>query len=260
MIKLKDELANSRVEILKSYNFDDAIDIAEMHWNDCNKPIIDLIGFGSKSKGRANPSSHTPIEVDCEIINIIGPERAKQLYPEIQLRKPKSGPDSSSYSIKRALSCSNSNLSAEFAVRDNKNAKNSSQNDSLRDNPSNDFDIELRTALMLAEEKNQKYERKIESLEEELKKVYTHLLKINEEKKAYEGRAQQLESELNFIKNDSKTDSPRTRVFTNSKRAHNRSYDSGEPMPRSSQQFIARFNPYGNGNRNIHFQYQHNMY
>jgi hypothetical protein len=269
LIKLKDELANSRVEILRSYNFDDAIDIAEMHWNDFNQPIIELIGFGSKSKVRANPSSHTPMEVDCEIIDIIGPERAKQLYPEIQLQKSKSEPDSSSYSIRRTLSSSNINLSGEFPVRDNKNAKNLSENVSLRDNPSQDSDIELRTAglrtaLMLAEEKNQKYERKIQSLEEELKKVYTYLLKINEDKKAYEVRAERLESQLNLIRKDSRTHSPRMRVFTNPNRTHNRSYDSEETMPRNSQQFMARFgpgfDPYGNGSRNIHFQYQHNMY
>lgn len=261
MIKLKDELANARVEILRSHKFRDAIDIAQMHWNDNKEPIIELIGFSTISKSRLNPnseiSSQTPMEVDLEIVDIIGPEKAKQLYPEMSLQssKHKSTPksqDLSTYSRRRAQSSSNINL------RDNE--KNSSVNNSRNDSHNHlDKDIELRTvglrtALMLAEEKNAKYEKKIEALEEELKRVYSHLLKINGEKKTAEKRAEFLQEEVDSFKNNIKPHSSRVRVFTNSNRDQNRSYNSGE--------FTTKFGPSGDSygvNRDNHFRYKHNI-
>src|SRR5437870_1654931 len=103
MVKLKDELANSRVEILRSRNFREPIDIAEMHWNDTRKPILELIGFAQPKRGGAGDKA-TAMEVDLSIIDIIGAEKAKQLYPELRIDsgpKSQSTPNFSSYSRRR---------------------------------------------------------------------------------------------------------------------------------------------------------------
>lgn len=211
MIKLKDELANSRVEILRTKDFREPIDIAEMHWNDCHKPILELIGFAkpqSQSARRGVEDKSTPIDVDFEIIDIIGAERAKQLYPElmggnmgsrIPPHKSGSAPNSfSSYSKRHSVGFSNLDLSADFPTRNKEPtvktcAKGADINeDELRA-------AGLKTALLLAEEKNDKYDRKVKQLEEELKKVYQYLIKSETEKKGLQKKCDTLNQQLDKV-------------------------------------------------------------
>ena len=215
MVKLKDELANSRVEILRSRNFREPIDIAEMHWNDCHKPILELIGF-VQSRGGGGGDKATPMEVDRSIIDIIGPERAKQLYPELQIDSSplhKSTPVSSngnsfnSFSRRRTGGFSNLDLSGEFPIREKERVsfqepEKRGQNTSLRSGDLSDLELRtagLKTALLLAEEKNEKYERKMKGLEEELRKVYERVIKLNNENKTLEKKCNTLVSQLDKV-------------------------------------------------------------
>ena len=68
---------------------------------------------------------------------------------------------------------------------------------------SNDSELRaagLKTSLILAEEKNQKYERKCNELEEELKEVYKKLIKISDEKKNLKKKCNTLEQTLDKVK------------------------------------------------------------
>ena len=207
MVKLKDELANSRVEILRSQRFREPIDIAEMHWNDCKNPILELVGFPTKSKPSPSAQRSAPMEVDISIVDIIGAEKAKQLYPELRLEsspKYKSTPNSSnSYSRGRSSGYSNLNLSGEFPVRDKERAANRAP-EQRANTSANLSDLELRTAglktsLLLAEEKNELYDRKVKKLEEELRKVYEKVLKLNNEKSLLEKKCNVLVSQLDKV-------------------------------------------------------------
>ena len=187
MIKLKDELANSRVEILRSRSFREPIDIAEMHWNDTKKPILELIGVARPPTDSRAREETTPMEIDPELIDIIGPERARQLYPQMF----KSSANGSSYSRRRA---ENLDLKGDFPVR------------GRASDPKDSSDVELRTAglktaLLLAEEKNQKYEKKIANLEQELKKVYEKTIKLNEEKRVMQKKCDTLVGQLDKVMN-----------------------------------------------------------
>lgn len=188
MIKLKDELANSRVEILRSRAFREPIDIAEMHWNDTKKSILELIGVVRAGGDQSAQEAATPMDIDPELIDIIGPERARQLYPQLFKNKP----NGSSFSQRR----SNLNLSGEFPIRD-------SPQKSVKD-----LSLEtagLKTALVLAEEKNKSYEQKVEKLEQELKKVYEQTIKLSEQKKVLEKKVQTLNTQLDKVTNKGQT-------------------------------------------------------
>ncbi|CAG2105785.1 unnamed protein product, partial [Medioppia subpectinata] len=184
MVKLKDELANSRVEILREQSFRNPMDIAEMHWNDYHKPILELIGFASRMRGAggsrgggdgrrsaAADIGDRPMDVDLEIVDIIGAERAKALYPDLVINSPRAkstpvnkngGGGGAGYTARRRAAGGHSNLdiSGEFPTP----SRNTSKEESIAK------DVELRTAglktqLMLAEEKALKSDQKNRKLE-----------------------------------------------------------------------------------------------
>ncbi|XP_054152404.1 uncharacterized protein LOC128951178 [Oppia nitens] len=57
----------------------------------------------------------------------------------------------------------------------------------------------LKTSLMLSEEKNQKLEKKIKELEDELRRVYQHLINATEDKKKMDIKCRTLEEQLDRI-------------------------------------------------------------
>ena len=48
MIELGNEIANTRVELLKKLKFKDCHDIAEMHWKNCSASNIELIEYSNR--------------------------------------------------------------------------------------------------------------------------------------------------------------------------------------------------------------------
>ncbi|CAG2177556.1 unnamed protein product [Oppiella nova] len=191
MIKLKDELANSRVEILRENRFQKPLEIADRHWNDYHKPILEVIGFARQSR-----AVERPMDADIEIIDIIGAERAKQIYPDLLANAPKhkstpiGGPSTSYW--RPGASHSNVDLRHELREREGNVSHSGDQkkvDEQLRITG-------LKTSLMLAEEKAQTFDRKNRELESELKKVYQHLLKVNAEKKQLLRKCDTLEAQL----------------------------------------------------------------
>ncbi|XP_054169245.1 uncharacterized protein LOC128966417 [Oppia nitens] len=195
VVKLKDELANSRVEILRANNFREPMDIAEMHWNDYHKPILDLIGFASlatyKRGSGGSGGGHNddrPMEVDQEIIDIVGPERARQLYPDLLIDTPKAMSTPNQRRDVRPLAAATDYTNRSSSSGGGRPQAGGRSGGGTEDDSSLRA-AGLKTSLMLAEEKGRK-------LESELKKVYEHLLKLNGEKKQLERKCRTLEDQL----------------------------------------------------------------